>query len=241
MSRYWMRIILGALGIFLVGTSIYYAARSGKRRVQAIADSDAPITIPLAFIPFKVDGKDLGTLSRLQIIRSSPKQVEAVNFRVKLADSIADIQLSECILVAGDNGMNFQLKHINPDATFYCATAKDTMGKNLAPLGTIETQRGSTYVLLSGADALKDFDGGMDGHNDAAADSISAVYERMADSIQQQAESIGNAAETRADSIRAVAEMRAESARAGVHSTPRSSPQAAPRPAAQPKVRVKVN
>ncbi len=74
-----------------------------------------PITIPLAFIPFKVDGKDLGTLSRLQILRSSPKQVEAVNFRVKLADSIGDERLSQCILVAGDNGMNFQVKHIDAE------------------------------------------------------------------------------------------------------------------------------
>ena len=243
MTRYWARIILGALAIFLVGTSIYYGARSGKRRVQAIAESAEPITIPLAFIPFKVDGKDLGTLSRLQILRSSPKQVEAVNFRVKLADSISDERLGHCILVAGENGMNFQVKHIDANATFYCATSEDTAGKNLAPLGSIETQRGSTYVLLSGADALKDFDGGMDGHNDAAADSISAVYERMADSIQQVAESIGNAAETRADSIRAVAEMRAESARAGVHGTPRPSPhpQPQPTPPTPPKVRVKVN
>ena len=246
MSRYWMRIILGALAIFLVGTTLYYGARSGKRRVQQIADSDAPITIPLAFIPFKVDGRELGTLSRLQILRSAPKQVEAVNFRVKLADSVGDEMLSRCILVAGDNGMNFEFKHINPNSTFYCATAKDTAGKNLAPLGSIETQRGSTYVLLSGADALRSFDAGMD-HNDAQADSISAIYERMADSIQQVAESIGSAAEqradsfrsageSRADSIRAVAEMRAESVRAGVHAAPRPNP--AP---SGPKVRVKVN
>ena len=240
MTRYWMRIILGALAIFLVGTSIYYAARSGKRRVQAIADSDAPITIPLAFIPFKVDGKDLGTLSRLQIIRSSPKQVEAVNFRVKLADSIADERLGQCILLAGENGMNFQVKHIDANATFFCATAKDTVGKNLAPLGSIETQRGNTYVLLSGADALKNFDHDMHASNDAQADSISAVYERMADSIQQVAESIGNAAEQRADSIRAMAEARADSVRSGVHGTPNPSPTPNPAPV-KPKIRVKVN
>jgi len=154
--------------------------------------------------------------------------------------------------VAGENGMNFHVKHIDANATFYCATAQDTAGKNLAQLGSIETQRGSTYVLLSGADALKDFDGDMHSGNEAAADSISAVYERMADSIQQAAESIGNAAEqradsfrnaaeTRADSIRAVAEMRAESVRAGVHGATRSSPHAQPTPPAPPKVRVKVN
>lgn len=249
MNRYWTRIILTALAIFLAGTSLFYAVRSGKRRVVQIADSDSPITIPLAFIPFKVDGRDLGTLSRLQIIRSSPKQVEAVNFRVKLADSVGESQLSQCILVAGDNGMNFEMKHIKPDATFYCATAQDTAGKNLAPLGSIETQSGNSYVLLSGADALKNFDGDMQHGNDAQADSISAVYERMADSIQQVAESIGNAAEqradsfrsaaeTRADSIRAVAGMRADSVRSGMHRPP-----APPSPPAQPKptVRVKVN
>ncbi len=240
MSRYWMRIILGALAIFLVGTSIYYAARSGKRRVQAIAESDAPITIPLAFIPFKVDGKELGTLSRLQILRSSPKQVEAVNFRVKLADSIADERLGQCILLAGENGMNFQVKHIDANATFFCATAKDTVGKNLAPLGSIETQRGNTYVLLSGADALKNFDHDIHASNDAQADSISAVYERMADSIQQVAESIGNAAEQRADSIRAMAEARADSVRSGVHGTPNPNPTPNPAPV-KPKIRVKVN
>src|SRR4029453_17296131 len=138
MSRYWMRIIFGALGIFLIGTAAYYGVRRGKQRGQRVVESDAPITIPLAFIPFKVDGKEFGTLSRLQILRSSPKQVEAVNFRVKLADSIADERLGQCILVAGDNGMNFQLEHINPNSTFYCATANDTAGKNLAPLGSIE-------------------------------------------------------------------------------------------------------
>ncbi len=251
MSRYWLKIILGALAIFIGGTSIFYMARSGKRRVERIAESDAPITIPLAFIPFKVDGRDLGTLSRLQIMRSSPKQVEAVNFRVKLADSIGDDQLSQCILVAGDNGMNFQVKHINPNATFYCATAKDTAGKNLAPLGSIETQRGNSYVLLSGADALKNFDGDMHGSNDATADSISAVYEKMADSIQQAAESMGNAAEqradsfrnaaeARADSIRAMAEVRADSIRSGAQGTPHPNPNPHPNPS-KPKIRVKVN
>lgn len=232
MSRYWIRIILGALAIFIAGTLAFYGVRSGKRRVHEVVESNAPITIPLAFIPFKVDGRELGTLSRVQILRTSPKQVEAVNFRVKLADSVADERLGQCILVAGDNRMNFQFKHINPNSTFYCATAKDTAGKNLAPLGSIETQRGNTYVLLSGADALRNFDAGFDS-KDAQADSISAVYERMADSIQRVADSIGSAAEARADSLRAVAESRVDSVRAGVRAP-------APPAPAKPKVRVKV-
>ena len=254
MSRYWTANHPGRpRRSSLSGRRIYYMRPERQAAgSSAIAESDAPITIPLAFIPFKVDGRELGTLSRLQILRSSPKQVEAVNFRVKLADSIGDEQLSQCILVAGDNGMNFQVKHINPNATFYCATAKDTAGKNLAPLGSIETQRGNTYVLLSGADALKNFDGDMHGSNDAAADSISAVYERMADSIQQAAESIGNAAEQRADSFRTAAESarrlhsrRGRAAGAtrcapGGHAHAAADPSPHPNPS-KPKVRVKVN
>jgi hypothetical protein len=234
MNRYWMRIVLGALGIFLVGTAVFYAARSGRQRVAQVVASSEPITIPLAFIPFKVDGRELGTLSRLQIMRSSPKQVEALNFRVKLADSVADERLGGCILVAGDNGMNFQANHINPNAMFHCATAGDTAGKNLAPLGSIETQRGNTFVLLSGADALRNFDMQTNGNTNAQADSISAVYEKMADSVQQAADSMSSAAEARADSLRAVAETRADSVRASVHAP------APPHPAAPPKARVRV-
>jgi methyl-accepting chemotaxis protein len=234
MNRYWIRIVLGALGIFLVGTAVFYAARSGRQRVAQVVASSEPITIPLAFIPFKVDGRELGTLSRLQIMRSSPKQVEALNFRVKLADSVADERLGGCILVAGDNGMNFQANHINPNAMFHCATAGDTAGKNLAPLGSIETQRGNTFVLLSGADALRNFDMQTNGNTNAQADSISAVYEKMADSVQQAADSMSSAAEARADSLRAVAETRADSVRSSVHAP------VPPHPPTPPKARVRV-
>ncbi len=240
MNRYWIRIVLGALAIFLVGTTLYYTVRSGKRRVHQIADSDAPITIPLAFIPFKVDGHELGTLSRLQILRSAPKQVEAVNFRVKLADSVADERLGECILVVGEHGSNFDIKHVNANSVFSCATASDTTGKNLAPLGSIETQRGNTFVLFSDADALHNLDVGMN-ESDARADSISAVYEQMADSIQEMADSIRASAEQRADSMRAAAETKADSVRAMAGMKADSIRRAArTRSAPQPKPEVKV-
>lgn len=190
-------------------------------------------------------GTSFGTLSRLQIRRSSPKQVESVNFRVKLADSVSDERLGSCILVAGDNGMNFQLKHIDANNTFYCATAADTSGKNLAPLGSIETQRGGTFVLLSAADALKNFDTELS-NNDAQADSISNLYERMADSIQAAADSMSAAAEQKAESLRATAEARADSIRARANeqadSVRRSvRVQAHPTPAPKPgQVKVKV-
>ena len=242
MQNYWLKIGMRALAIFIAGTIAFYiirsGVRSGRQRVHEIADSDAPITIPLAFIPFKVDGNQLGTLSRLQILRSSPKQVEAVNFRVKLADSIGDDRLASCILVAGDNGMNFQLKHIDANNTFYCATAADTTGKNLAPLGSIETQRGGTFVLLSAADALQNFDAELNS-GDAQADSISNAYERMADSIQAAADSMSAVAEQRAESLRAEAESRADSIRRRANQQADSVRRAA-RAQATPKPQVKV-
>jgi hypothetical protein len=177
MRNYWLRIGLGALAIFGVGMVIWKVVKIGGRRVAEVVKGNSPITIPLAFIPFKLDGRELGTLSRLEILRSSPEQVAALNFRVKLADSVADDALATCVLVAGDD-----MKHLNANRTFSCASATDTAGRALEPIGNIETQRGRTFVLLAKAGALSDFNVHVD--VDQQADSITAKYEAQADSLR---------------------------------------------------------
>ena len=104
MRNYWLRIGLGAFGVFAVGMLLWNLGQAGKRRVEHMVESADPITIPLALIPFQVDGQSLGTLRQVQILRSDPKKVEAVNFRVRLADSIADARLESCVLVEGGRG-----------------------------------------------------------------------------------------------------------------------------------------
>lgn len=213
MRNYWLRIVLGALGIFLLGMLIWTGVRTGRDKVVEVVESDQPITIPLAFVPFTVDGRNLGTLSRVEIQRSSPEQVSAVNFTVKLADSVADEQLATCVLVAKDN-----LDHINPGRAFTCATAADTAGKDLAPVGQLETQRGGVFVLLARAGTLENLKFNM--HGDAAADSATLRAELMVDSIEAAAESASMAADSMhqaADSIRNAAMQQADSARRAAH------------------------
>ncbi len=213
MGRYWLRIVIIALAIFAVGTMGWYGVRRGTRRVKEVVESNEPITIPLAFIPFKVDGRQLGTLSRLQVLRSSPHQVEAVNFRVKLADSIDDSALESCILVAGENGMKRKISHINPGTSFLCATSADTAGRALAVVGSIQTQDGRNFALLSDAEVLRSFNDNSKGDSDAKADSIQQVYETIADSLEGVADSIRAMAEARADSARSAPSHRRSSRR----------------------------
>lgn len=206
MRNYWLRIVLGALAIFGVGMVLWSMVRAGRHRVEEVVHSDAPITIPLAFIPFKVDGRDLGTLSRLEILRQAPGQVKALNFRVKLADSASENALASCVMVAGNDG-----KDIGTSNTFTCSTSADTAGRGLEAIGRIETQSGRTFVLLAQQGALRNFDVSAD--VDSKADSITAHYEQMADSIEQAADSISAAA----DSVRAMGEARADSIRQQGH------------------------
>ncbi len=206
MRNYWLRIAFGALAIFGVGMVLWSMIRAGRSRVEEVVHSDSPITIPLAFIPFKVDGRDLGTLSRLEILRRAPNQVEAVNFRVKLADSVDENTLATCLMVAGNDG-----KDLGKANTFTCSTDADTAGRALEAIGSIETQSGRTFVLLAHEGALRNFDVNVD--MDGTADSITAHYEQMADSIEKSADSIAAAA----DSIRAMGEAQADSIRQQSH------------------------
>ena len=199
MRNYWLRIALGAFGVFAVGMLIWSMVNAGKSHVKHIVESADPITIPLALIPFKVDGQSLGTMRQVQILRSDPKKVEAVNFRVRLSDSVADERLASCVLVVGGS-----LKNIDAQHAFSCVPAGDTVGADLAPVGDMKTQRGQTYVLFAKAGALDSIE--IDFDDQDVADSIAEAHGQFADSIReaegQRADSIQSAAEQMADSIR---------------------------------------
>ena len=203
MRSYWLRIAFGALGVFAIGMLFWNLADAGKRRVKHVVESAEPITIPLALIPFKVDGQPLGTMRQVQIIRSDPKKVQAVNFRVRLADSVGDARLDDCVLVLGGTLRNIDAQH-----AFSCVAESDTVGANLAPLGDMKTQRGRTYVLFAQAGALDSIE--ID-FGEEMADSIADAQREFADSIRAVEEG-------RADSIRDAAALMADSIRSHVDS-----------------------
>jgi len=186
MRNYWLRIIFGAVAIFAVGMVGVTLARQGMGKVRGVVEGSGPITLPVAFIPFKLDGEKIGTIQRIKIFRSSPNHVRSVNVRVRLADSVAAGRLDPCILVAEG------FENINSQTTFLCSTAEDTAGENLAAVGEIAVSKTNrTFRLYMPRDAIQEltdsdvvFVGedslGSPGHME---DSIAQAVEHRTDSI----------------------------------------------------------
>ena len=62
MRNYWLRIALGAVAIFTVGLIGISLAKQGVGRVRGVVEGSGPVAIPLAFVPFTLDGSKLGTV-----------------------------------------------------------------------------------------------------------------------------------------------------------------------------------
>ena len=106
MRNYWLKILLGAFGIFAVGMIGVTIVRSGVAKVNSVVHSDEPITIPLGLVPFVLAGERLGKLDHVTLYRESPNHVSEVELTVNLADSLLAQGLSGCRLVANIEGDN---------------------------------------------------------------------------------------------------------------------------------------
>lgn len=145
MDRYWLKIGLGALGVFAAGMVIITAMRTGKDAVVAIAKSDQPITIPLAgMVPFKFNEQRLGTIRSLKLMRDRPNHITEVQVRVRVADSLREAPLASCDIVASS------IVEINDKTRFSCAPMDSASLAQLAPFGEVEfSPSGETRTLLA--------------------------------------------------------------------------------------------
>ncbi|HEY3012258.1 MAG TPA: hypothetical protein VGJ36_05900 [Gemmatimonadales bacterium] len=208
MRNYWLRIALGAAAIFTVGMIGVILARQGIVRVNGVVQGSGPIALPLAFVPFKLDGQKLGSVSKVVLLREAPKRVAAVEVQIKLRDSLLARGLQGCRLAA-----NFDDQHRphGPEihggrfskGVFSCLQADDTSSR-FQEFGRAVFQPGNVSVpLLLPNDIVDDLKRGDFDSQDE--DSIGAAAEARADSITE-------AADARADSISRAAEMQADSA-----------------------------
>ena len=111
MGKYWLKIGLGAAVIFLVGFGVVSAAR----RVHDSIVSDHGITIPLGgFIPFKLDGADVGSLRSLTIHKGEPKGIAGFDVSARVSDSATFERLRDCHFSVTD------ANHIDERTTFVC-------------------------------------------------------------------------------------------------------------------------
>lgn len=229
MRTYWLRILLGALAVFAVGMIGITFARRTRDKVTAVVTGTGPLSIPLPFVPFELEGNKLGQLERLVVNREAPKKVSSVDLEVKLDDSLVVQGLAGCRLAANlesdsskSGDINFRSHRLEDQAFFFCAKSDS----GLVEFGTVKLTPGDVNVpLLVPVSLAEQMRAGNWGDHDNAdsADVLAARAESLADKAEQAADSIAElagqhaAASARAmssrlgDSLRAAGRMRAES------------------------------
>ena len=229
MRTYWLRILLGALAVFAVGMIGVHFARRTRDTVTAVVTGSGPLSIPLPFVPFELEGNKLGRLERLVVNREAPKKVSSVDLEVKLDDSLLVQGLAGCRLAANlesdsskSGDINFRAHRLEDQAFFFCAKSDS----GLVEFGTVKLTPGDVTVPLlvpvSLAEQMRA--GNWGDHDDAdSADVLAERAESLADKAEAAADSIAEmagqqaAASARAtssrlgDSLRAAGKMRAES------------------------------
>jgi hypothetical protein len=220
MRNYWLRIALGALAIFTVGMIGVTLARHGVGRVRGVMEGSGPITLPIAFVPFKLDGQRLGNVNKVMLLRDAPKRISSVELELKLKDSLLARGLEGCNLVAnfeGNHEPGAARTHAGPFSrgVFSCVDRSDSVPQ-FQVFGRAVFQPGDVTVpLLLPDDIVNDLKQGEFGRPEE--DSIAALAEARAESIgeaaEAEAESIAELAHARADSIVARTERLVDSLR----------------------------
>lgn len=152
MTRYWLKIGIGALLVFAVGMGVKYLIDQGKAKVHVLLDSDQPISIPLKFVDFKVDGARLGQVRRVRLLRTAPKEFSGAEVTAVL-DSGSSIDLLRTCQLRIDN-----LEKMDQNTTFVCVHPDTPAGPvAFEPFGTVKLE-GTDVVLtlLLPSDAVRD-------------------------------------------------------------------------------------
>jgi hypothetical protein len=197
MRSYWLRILLGAIAVFAVGMIVVSMIRRGRTRVESVLASSDPISIPLAFVPFQLDGSKLGTLEHAVVNRDSPKKVSSIDLQVKLDDSLVAQGLAGCRLAAnieddssGRGGhVNLHVNQLERRTFFFCAPSDS----GFEEFGSVAFSPGDVKVpLLVPEELAGRLQSGDWADSSDAADSADAMADR--------ADSIAEAAQEKADS-----------------------------------------
>jgi hypothetical protein len=182
-------------------------AKQGVGRVRGVMEGSGPITLPIAFVPFKLDGRKLGSVNKVVLLRDAPKSISSVELEVTLKDSMLARGLAGCHLAA-----NFEANHrpggarIQADpfssGVFSCLDRSDSVPK-FQVFGRAVFQPGDVTVpLLLPDDIVGDLRKGEFGvHEDSIAAAAEARADSISDAVEAQADSISTVAQARAESI----------------------------------------
>jgi hypothetical protein len=236
MRSYWLRILMGAFGIFAIGMIGVSIFRHGRSRVESVIASSEPLSFPLPFVPFQLNGSKLGTIERLTVNRDAPKKVSSIELQVKMDDSLVAKGLAGCRLAANiesdsskPGDVNIHVNRLDERTFFFCASndsgfeelgsAKLTPGDVELPLllpvklaeqlrnGDWSSNQDSTDALEARADSLADAAGAMADSAEAKA----AKGQAMSELRSRLGDSLRAEGVRRADSLRHALKQMADS------------------------------
>jgi hypothetical protein len=132
MTRYWIKIAVGALLIFALGMAVWFGVKRGVGAVHVVMDSSQPISIPVKFATFRLDGVALGKIDHIKLMRSAPKRLTAVEITVRLDSAAYADRLRNCVVRLNS------LDNIDEHTTFVCAASGDSsVAGAFAPFGQL--------------------------------------------------------------------------------------------------------
>ena len=200
MQRYWGRIAVGALAVFCVGMIVITMARHGLAKLEALAKSDRPIGIPLALLPFRLGGDEIGTVRRLELLRSSPKTVTGIRLTVRLQDSSGVANLERCAVTLHEP------QAFGGRDGFVCSSAADSAAEHLQQIGELVVEPGGLVrAILAPAGHAAQWRRGF-------YDTVAAKAELTRLKADRLADSTARAVVIRADSSDAIIDIRGDSA-----------------------------
>lgn len=166
MTRYWIKIVLGALLIFAAGMAVWKGVHVGVNTVHVLTETADPITIPLKIVNFRVDGASLGRLEKIRLIRTAPQAIASVEVTVRLDSAAVADRLRNCTMRIDD------VENMNEQTTFVCVSPESPApAGEFEPFGEVRLE-GTDIVLplLLPAAAVRDLQ-----HNGSrGADSLTA-------------------------------------------------------------------
>jgi hypothetical protein len=157
--QYWIRIGVGAFVIFGVGMGAVY----GWTGMKSIAAAHA---IPLAMLPIRVDGQEIGRLHQVDVEKLSSGDVASVQVKVRSSDSTLAEKYSRCLLVPSRSHSRRKF------TDFSCVTPADSAGRDLRRIGEIVVEPDDvTLTLMVPASRLADWED-ADWSNDSSVKTV---------------------------------------------------------------------
>ena len=142
MQRYWLKIALGAVAVFGLGMGVIAVGRNSIHEIKSVLASNRPIRIPLMILPFRLDGNQIGSVRRLELLRNSPHQVSGIRLTVRLQDSVASARLPDCRLTI------YETQALGGQHGFQCRGSGDSASEHLKRIGEVVFEPGGVVRAI---------------------------------------------------------------------------------------------